>query len=92
MAAGEVSTQELDNAKTYISGAFPLTFTSTGAIARVLVAMQLNKLGIDYLDKRKAYIDAVDMADVKRVATTYLRPDLLDIVVVGKPAGVASRP
>jgi len=88
MAAGDVSTQELNNAKTYISGAFPLTFTSTGAIARVLVAMQLNNLGIDYLDKRKAYIGAVDMTDVKRVAAQYLRPEMLDIVVVGKPAGI----
>jgi len=92
MAGGDVSPAELNDAKTYISGAFPLTFTSTGAIARVLVAMQLNKLGIDYLDKRKAYIDAVDMDDVKRVAATYLHPDALDIVVVGKPAGVAPRP
>jgi len=88
MAAGDVSTAELKDAKTYISGAFPLTFTSTGAIARVLVAMQLNKLGIDYLDKRKDYIGAVSLADVKRVAAKYLHPDLLDIVVVGKPAGV----
>ncbi|HEY9079245.1 pitrilysin family protein [Magnetovibrio sp.] len=88
MAAGDVGEQELKDAKTYITGAFPLTFTSTGAIARVLVAMQLNKLGIDYLDKRKTYIDAVDMADVKRVAAKYLAPDRLDIVVVGKPAGI----
>ena len=92
MTAGDVSQAELNNAKTYISGAFPLTFTSTGAIARVLVAMQLNKLGIDYLDKRNAYIGSVGMADVKRVAAQYLRPDMLDIVVVGKPAGIVPRP
>ena len=92
MAAGELGEQELNDAKTYITGSFPLTFTSTGAIARVLVAMQLNKLGIDYLDKRNAYIGSVSMGDVKRVAAQYLRPDQLDIVVVGKPAGIVPSP
>lgn len=88
MAAGEISQQELDDAKTYVTGSFPLTFTSTDAIARVLVAMQINELGIDYLDKRNAYIGAVTLADVKRLAAQYLKPDGLDIVVVGKPAGI----
>jgi zinc protease len=92
MAAGQVSTRELNDAKTYVTGAFPLTFTSTGAIARVLVGMQLSDLGIDYLDKRNAYIGAVSLDDVKRVAAQYLRPGALDIVVVGKPAGIVPSP
>ncbi len=92
MAAGDVSEQELNNAKTFIIGSFPLTFTSTGAIARVLASMQINALGIDYLDKRKAYIGAVDMAGVKRVAAHYLGRDQLDIVVVGKPVGIVPSP
>jgi len=92
MAAGEVSEQELTAAKNYISGSFPLTFTSTGAIARVLVAMQVHKLGIDYLNKRKSYINAVSLEDVKRVAARYLNPDRLDVVVVGKPVGIVPSP
>lgn len=92
MAAGDLSEEELENAKTYVTGSFPLTFTSTGAIARVLVAMQINELGIDYLDKRNEYIGSVTLDDVKRVAAQYLRPDALDIVVVGKPAGIVPRP
>lgn len=91
MAAGEVSAAELEDAKTYITGAFPLTFTSTAKIARVLVSMQINDLGIDYLDKRNAYIGAVTLDDVKRVAAKYLRPDRLDIVVVGKPEGLTPK-
>jgi len=88
MAAGELDAQDVNDAKTYVSGSFPLTFTSTDAIARVLVAMQVNKLGIDYLDKRNAYIGAVSLDDVKRVAAKVLRPSQLDIVVVGKPTGI----
>jgi len=92
MAAGEVNAQELKDAKTYVSGAFPLTFTSTGAIARVLVAMQVNKLGIGYLDQRNAYIGAVSLDDVKRIAAKLLHPNQLDIVVVGKPTGIVPSP
>lgn len=92
MAAGDLSQKEVTDAKTYVTGAFPLTFTSTGAIARVLVAMQLNELGIDYLDKRNAYIGAVSIDDVKRVAAKYLKPDVLDIVVVGQPVGIVPSP
>lgn len=92
MAAGDVVQQELDDAKTYITGSFPLSFTSTDKIARVLVAMQINRLGIDYLDKRAAIIGAVTLADVKRVAAKVLDADKLDIIVVGKPEGVASKP
>lgn len=88
MAAGELSQEELDNAKTYITGSFPLRFTSTDAIARILVGMQLHDLGLDYLDRRDEYIGAVSLDDVKRVAAKYLRPNALDIVIVGKPAGV----
>lgn len=92
LAAGDLAVQEVDDAKTYVTGSFPLTFTSTGKIARVLVAMQANDLGIDYLDRRNAYIGAVTLADVKRLAAKILRADALDIVVVGKPAGVTSKP
>lgn len=92
MASGDVDAQTLGDAKTYVTGSFPLAFTSTSKIARVLVAMQMNGLGIDYLDRRNAYIDAVTLEDVKRVASQYLAADQLDIVVVGKPVGVVSTP
>ena len=63
-AAGE----ELTDAKTYLIGSFPLRFTSSGRIASMLVGMQLDDLGIDYLDKRNGYIDAVTLPRVNRLA------------------------
>ncbi|TMK30979.1 MAG: insulinase family protein, partial [Alphaproteobacteria bacterium] len=47
---------ELDNAKTYLTGSFPLGLDSTQHIAGVLVQMQQDKLGIDYLDRRASLI------------------------------------
>jgi zinc protease len=77
--------QELADAKTYLTGSFPVSLDSTGRIAATLVAMQRDHLGIDYLDKRAALIDAVTLEDARRVASKLLDPDQLSFVVVGAP-------
>jgi zinc protease len=77
--------KELENAKTYLTGSFPLNLDSTAHIAGILVAIQRDRLGIDYLDRRKALIEAVTLADAKRVARRLLDPDKLSFVVVGSP-------
>ena len=88
MVKDGVTATELADAKTYLSGSFPLRFTSSGAIAGILVGMQASDLGIDYLEQRKSYIDAVGEIEVLNVARRLLNSDRLDIVVVGKPEGL----
>ncbi len=88
MRDGGVTAAELNDAKTYLTGSFPLRFTSTDSIARMLVGMQYNDLGIDYIDRRNGYIEAVTREDVARVAGSLLQPDGLTFVVVGNPQGV----
>ena len=82
------SEEELKDAKTYLTGSFPLSFTSTNSIARTLVGMQYNDLGIRYIAERNAFIEAVTLEAVRRVAKRLLKPEELTIVVVGKPEGV----
>lgn len=79
---------ELVDAKTYLTGSFPLRFSSTDQIARMLVGMQYNNLGINHIDMRNSFIESVTMEDIRRVAKRLLKPEDLTIVVVGKPAGV----
>ncbi len=88
MGAGGVTEAELKDAKTYLTGSFPLRFTSTASIARMLVGMQYNDLGIDYIDRRNAYIEAVTKDDIARVAKSLLKPGDLTFVIVGDPEGV----
>ncbi len=83
-----VTEQELKDAKTYLTGSFPLDFTSNGAIAGILLSVQRDELGIDYLDKRNSLIEAVTLADVQRVAQRLLDPSQLAAVLVGQPEGV----
>ena len=83
-----VSAEELADAKTFLNGSFPLRLTSSSGIAGTLVAMQLNELGIDYIERRKDYINAVGDADIRRIARRLLRPEQMIIVVVGDPDGI----
>jgi len=78
-----VTPDELQNAKQYLTGAWPLRFTSTARIADLLVQIQRDKLGLDYLERRNSFIDAVTLADVQRVAKRLYNPDNLTVVVVG---------
>ncbi|MDB5406697.1 MAG: Peptidase inactive domain protein [Rhodospirillales bacterium] len=79
---------ELQDAKTYLTGSFPLQFDSTGHIAGLLVQMQQENLGIDYLDRRNALIEGVTLADAKRVARRLLDAKALTFAVVGTPANL----
>ncbi len=92
MAERGVTEQELADAKTYQTGSYPLRFASSGSIAAMLVGIQMDGLGIDYMDRRNALIEAVTLDAVNRVAKTLLRPDRLSFVIVGKPNGVKSTP
>lgn len=89
MAKSGPSAEEVADAKTFLNGSFPLRLSSTGSIARMLVAMQYHDLGIDYIDRRDDLINAVTLADIQRVAGRLLDPDQLTVVVVGKPDSVA---
>jgi zinc protease len=87
------SEAELQATKTYLTGSFPLSLDSTSHIASVLVQLRIDGLGIDYLDRRTALIDAVTLDQVRALALRLLDPNGLSFVVVGEPAGViATRP
>jgi len=85
-----VTAEELDAAKTYLTGAYPLRFDGNSTIAGILVGMQLIGLEPDYIKTRNARVESVTLEDVKRVAGELMDPDTLHFVVVGKPAGVVS--
>jgi len=88
MAEEGVTEQELEEAKTYLTGAFPLRFDSNAKIANYLVFLQEEELGTSYLDTRNPSIEAVTREDIARAARRLLDPEALSIVVVGQPAGL----
>jgi zinc protease len=82
-----VTEAEMNDAKTYLTGSFPLTLTSTDRLAALLMQLREQDLGIDYLDRRDALINGVTLADAKRVAARLLDPTKLTVVMVGQPEG-----
>jgi zinc protease len=90
LAAEGPTEAEFNEAKTYLKGSFALGLDTSNRIASQLVQMQLDNLGIDYIDRRSGLIDAVTLADAKRVANRLLNNGLL-VTVVGRPDGVTSK-
>jgi zinc protease len=83
------SEEELNKTKTYLKGSFALGLDSSNHIAGQLLQLQTDGLGMDYIERRSSLIDAVTLADTKRVAKRLLQSGLL-VTVVGRPEGVSS--
>jgi len=80
-----VTADELAEAKNYLIGSYALRFTTSTRIARQLLAIQLEELGIDYINRRNDLIAAVTIDDIRRVARRLFSEDLT-LVRVGQPA------
>ena len=90
MAEEGPSEEELEEAKTYLTGSYPLGFDSNSKIASRLLSIQQDDLGIDYVNRRNDLIEAVTLEDARRVARSLIDPDGLVVTVVGRPEGVVS--
>jgi zinc protease len=77
--------QELADAKSYLIGSYPLRFGSSGDIADQLLAIQLEDLGIDYVEKRNDLIAGVTIDDIRRVSTRLFGGEERVVVRVGTP-------
>lgn len=78
--------EELQKSKSYLKGAYALNFDTSTKIANLLVQIQLDDLGIDYIERRNDLIESVTLEDVKRVAKRLLGGGIL-VTVVGQPQG-----
>jgi zinc protease len=88
VAKNGVTEKELADAKTYLTGSYPLRFSDNEAIAGLLLGLQENGFASDYIARRNALVDAVTLADVKRVAMRLMDPAKLTTVMVGQPKDV----
>lgn len=80
--------EEIARVKTYLTGAYPLRFDGNARIANILVGMQMDDLGLDYVNTRNARINAVTAEQIDAFIDTVIDPDALHFVVVGQPEGL----
>ena len=76
---------QFENAKRYLTGSYLLDFDSNAKVANSLLQIWLEGKGPDYLLARNQRINAVTLADAKRVAGEVLVADRLLVTIVGKP-------
>lgn len=89
MAEEGPTPDELAAAKSFLKGSYALSLDTSGKIAAQLTQIQLDKLGIDYIERRGAMIDAVTIEDAKRVAKRLYGGGML-VTVAGRPKGLTS--
>lgn len=82
--------KELADAKTYLTGSYPLTLDSNAKIARTLGSYQRSGLSPDYVVRRNALISAVTLERVNQAAKKYFDPSRLLVVIAGTPAVAAN--
>ena len=92
MAEEGVTEEELEEAVTYLTGAYPLRFDGNATIADILVGMQIADLPPSYVTDRNEMVRAVTREDLARLAKRLLKPEDLTFVVVGEPEGLEGAP
>ncbi len=91
MAEDGPTQTELDEAKSYLKGSQMLALDTSSKLASALLQYQLDKLPIDYIEKRNAIVDAVTLDDAKRAARRLWGQGLIT-VIVGRAPQAAAQP
>ena len=83
MREQRVTERELNDAKDYLTGSFPLRLDTNRKVASFLAQVEFFRLGLDYPVRYAELIKKVTPEDIERVAKRYLQPDKLVMVIVG---------
>jgi zinc protease len=83
--------QELDEAKSYLKGSQMLALDTSSKLASAMLQYQLDRLPIDYIEKRNAIVDAVTLDQAKAVSKRMWGQGLLT-VIVGRAPQAAAQP
>jgi len=91
MAEDGPTQQELDEAKSYLKGSQMLALDTSSKLAGALLQYQIDRLGIDYIERRNSIVDAVTLDDAKQAAQR-LWGQGLNTVIVGREPQAAAQP
>jgi predicted Zn-dependent peptidase len=79
----DVSIEELQDAKNFLTGVFPIRAETQEGLTNLIVQQQLYDLPADYLQTYRENVNAVTSEEIRRVANQYITPDKIAIVIVG---------
>lgn len=78
-----VSEKEIRDAKSYLTGVFPIRLETQEGLTDQLVQIKMLNLPDDYLQHYRDRVQAVTAAEIQRVANKYVKPDEAAVIVVG---------
>jgi len=83
-----VSAKEIADAKSYLTGVFPIRLETQEGLTDQLVQIKMLSLPNDYLERYRDRVQAVTVEDIQRIAQKYVKPDEAAVIVVGDGASV----
>lgn len=83
-----VSEKEIADAKSYLTGVFPIRLETQEGLTDQLVQIKMLNLPNDYLERYRDRVQAVTIDEIRRVAEKYVRPDEAALIVVGDGTSV----
>lgn len=86
-----VAEHEITNAKSYLTGVFPIRIETQDGLIDQLVSIKMFDLPDDFLKTYRDQVNAVTTEDIQRVAQTYVQPDRATLVVVGDAAEITEQ-
>jgi zinc protease len=87
-----IHADELERAKNFYTGYFPLTYDSYSELASLVAHIEVENLGLDYIDEFSPAIKQLTFGDLSGAARKYLKPDNFYLLIVGdiKPEDVTA--
>jgi len=86
-----VSQKEISDAKSYLTGVFPIRLETQEGLIDQLVQIKMYGLPDDYLRTYRERLQEVTIEEIQRVAIQYVRPDEAAIVIVGDGAEIMTQ-
>jgi zinc protease len=83
-----VSAKEIADAKSYLTGVFPIRLETQEGLTDQLVQIKMLNLPDDYLERYRDRLQAITVEDIQRVAQKYVKPDEAALIVVGDGSSV----
>ena len=83
-----VSEKEISDAKSYLTGVFPIRLETQEGLTDQLVQIKMLRLPDDYLTLYRDRVQAVTLEEIQTVAQKYVKPDEAAVIVVGDGSAV----
>jgi len=78
-----ITDQELDMAKSYLIGSYPLRFSNNTGIAKALLANEFYGLKDEYLSEYPMIVEKITKKEVMETARKYIHPGVVSVVKAG---------